>query len=158
FGLLGLYNNSIYERRFREAGRVLLGSFISVLFVISYAYAVNRVIFPARLVPVYGFIFSFVFIVILRNLARWLRAKMFKYDLGITNLLIVGNTRVARELVQTLSDSRISGYRIVGVVGHREHIQTAFPQVEAFDAFAAAIKQLKAEDIHGIVQTELYSE
>ena len=64
FGLLGLYNGSIQEKRFSEMGRLLIGSFIGMLFVISYAYAVNKVIFPARLVPVYGFSLAFLFLLI----------------------------------------------------------------------------------------------
>src|SRR5258708_5831430 len=36
FGLLGLYNLRIYEQRFAEIGRLLIGSFIGMLFVISY--------------------------------------------------------------------------------------------------------------------------
>src|ERR1039458_10478157 len=38
FGLLGLYNARIYEKRFSELGRLLTGSFVGVLFVISYSY------------------------------------------------------------------------------------------------------------------------
>src|SRR5487761_1592452 len=38
FGLLGLYNHRIYEKRFTEAGRLLVGSFVGILFVISYSY------------------------------------------------------------------------------------------------------------------------
>src|SRR6476469_3025142 len=34
FALLGLYNSTIYERRFTEAGRLLIGSFTGMLFVI----------------------------------------------------------------------------------------------------------------------------
>ena len=34
FALLGLYNQSIYEKRFVEFGRLLIGSFIGMLFVI----------------------------------------------------------------------------------------------------------------------------
>ncbi len=34
FALLGLYNSNIYERRFSEFGRLLIGSFIGMLFVI----------------------------------------------------------------------------------------------------------------------------
>jgi hypothetical protein len=32
FGLLGLYNSSIYEKRFQELGRLLIGSFFGLLF------------------------------------------------------------------------------------------------------------------------------
>lgn len=157
FALLGLYNSSIYEKRFREAGRLLIGSFVSVLFIISYAYAFNKEIFPARLVPVYGFVFSFVFLLIFRNVARIVKAYLFKYDIGITNVLIVGNTKVARELVESLANSKLSGYRIVGIVGDSGRIKTSFPSLPVFASFEDAVKKIKLSDIHSIVQTELYA-
>src|SRR6185312_7917984 len=55
FGLLGLYNGRIYEKRFSELGRLLTGCFVGILFVISYAYIADTVIFPARLVTFYVF-------------------------------------------------------------------------------------------------------
>ncbi len=157
FALLGLYNSSIYEKRFNEAGRLFIGSFVSLLFVISYQYAINKPIFPARLVPIYGFVLSFIFLVGFRNLARFIRAKLFKYNIGITNLLIVGNTKIARELVDLLSDSQTSGYRIVGVVGNSAHMREHFPHIPGFTDFATAIKKIRANDIHSIVQTEFFA-
>ncbi len=157
FALLGLYSNSIQEKRFNELGRLLIGSFVGLLFVIGYGYAVNRIIFPARLVPFYGFILAFVFLVTFRNLARSARAYLYKYDVGITNILIVGNTKVAVELVRSLSDSRISGYRIVGIVGSKSHTPERFPHIPVFDSFAEAVKKIHSSDIHSIVQTELYA-
>lgn len=158
FGLLGLYQSSIQEKRFNELGRLLIGSFIGLLFVISYGYAVNKTIFPARLVPVYGFILAFLFLVIFRNLARTIRAFLYRYDVGITNILIVGNTKIATELVTSLSDTKISGYRIVGIVGNKSHTPERFPDIPVFDSFAEAVKHLRLSDIHSIVQTELYAQ
>ncbi len=157
FGLLGLYNNSIYEKRFAELGRLLIGSFVGLLFVISYAYAVNRPVFPAKLVPIYAFGLAFVFLLIFRNSARAFRSLLFSYGVGITNLLIVGNTQVAQELVESLADSRVSGYRIVGVIGNKAHTQKNFPQLPTFETFQTAVAKLKTADIHSIVQTELYA-
>src|SRR3989344_854859 len=148
FALLGLYSSSIQEKRFNELGRLLIGSFVGLLFVIGYGCAVNRTIFPARLVPVYGFILAFVFLVTFRNLARAMRAYLYKYDVGITYILIVGNTKVASELVKSLSDSRISGYRIVGIVGNKSHTPERFPHIPVFDSFAEAVKKIHAGDIH----------
>src|SRR5437868_8136681 len=54
FALMGLYNNAIQEKRFVELGRRLIGSFIGMFFVTSYAYFSNRTVFPSKLVPVYG--------------------------------------------------------------------------------------------------------
>ncbi|HYH75821.1 MAG TPA: hypothetical protein VD735_07745, partial [Candidatus Saccharimonadales bacterium] len=60
FSLLGLYNSSIYEKRFKEFGRLFIGSFIGLLFVIFWNFVASEPIFPARLVPIYGFAFAFV--------------------------------------------------------------------------------------------------
>ena len=158
FALLGLYSTSIYETRFKEAGKLLIGSFIGLLFVTSYAYANNRTVFPSKLVPVYGFILAFLLLVIFRNLARWARATLFRYDVGITNLLLVGNTDVADELVSGLANSHISGYRLVGIVGAKGHTTKHFPHLPHFSNFAAAVKSLNPHDIHAIVQTELYAD
>ncbi len=157
FALLGLYNSSIYEKRFNELGRLLIGSFIGLLFVISYGYAVNRQIFPARLVPVYGFTLAFIFLVGFRNLARQIRSYLFKYDIGITNILIVGDSKISQELVEELADSRVSGYRIVGVVGRKHHTIDRYLDIPVFETFTEAIVKIKADDIHSIVQTELYA-
>src|SRR3990167_3117512 len=52
FALLGLYQNSIYEKRFSELGRLFIGSAIGMLFVISWDYISLEPIFPAKLVPI----------------------------------------------------------------------------------------------------------
>jgi exopolysaccharide biosynthesis polyprenyl glycosylphosphotransferase len=156
FALLGLYRSSIQEKRFSELGRLLVGSFIGLLFVLGYAYAVNKVIFPARLVPVYGFLLAFVFLVIFRNVARWLRSKMFSFGWGVTNLLVVGDTSVAREIVNTVHNWKKSGYRIVGVAGASASSASDFKNVKIFSSFEEAADTIKTDRIDSIVQTELY--
>lgn len=158
FALLGLYENSIQEKRFAELGRLLIGSFVGLLFVIGYGYLTDRVIFPARLVPIYGFTLAFIFLAIFRNLARGFRAYLYRYDIGITNVLIVGNTRVARELISTLADHHISGYRIVGVVANKSHSAERYPHLPVFKTFERAVRKLHISEIHSIVQTELYAD
>jgi len=156
FALLGLYNSSIYEKRFAEAGRLFVGSFVGLLFVVSYAYASNQVIFPGKLVPVFGFILGFVFLLLFRNLARFVRITLFRYNIGITNIVIIGNTEVTAELVDSLQNSKQSGYRIVGVVGDH-HKFAGYKHIKVFAAFETACQSIGAEDIHSIVQTELYT-
>lgn len=157
FALLGLYNNSIYEKRFRELGRLLVGSFIGMMFVATYAYFDTKTLFPAHLVPVYAFSLGFVFLAVFRNMLREIRAKLFAYGIGITNLLIIGNTKIAQELVQGLANSKISGYRIVGVVAGGASVAKHFPHLPTFNTFEEVVEQLHPDDIHGIVQTELYA-
>lgn len=153
FALLGLYNNSIYEKRFSEAGRLLIGSFIGLLFVIFWDFLTLEPIFPAKLVPIYGFLLGFTFLVLFRSLARAIRTLLFKYDIGITHVLVVGNTDRARELVQSLRNSRRSGYKVIGVVGDKRR---AIPA--DFTTFTEALEVCAKQPLHAIIQTELYAD
>ncbi len=157
FALLGLYNARIYEKRFSELGRLLIGSFIGILFVISYSYITNTAIFPARLVTAYGFGLAFFFVLLFRTAARGIRRELFGYGIGINNVLLIGDTRVTYELMHSLSNSSVSGYRVVGLVGGVKHALKANPGSPVFNSFAEAIAALADKQVHVIVQTELYA-
>ncbi len=158
FALTGLYNNSIYENRFSEAGRLFVDSFIGILFIIGYSYIFNKTIFPAHLVAFYGFVLSFALLVIFRNLARYIRSVLFTYDIGITNVLLVGNTKITHELIKLLYDFRVSGYRIIGVVGPSAHLDDMYRTIPIFSTFDDAKKRIGSAKIDSILQTELYSD
>jgi len=158
FALLGLYSTAIYEKRFSEAGRLFMGSFVGFLFVIGYAYFSNQPIFPAKLVPIYGLLLGFLFLVLFRNIARLSRSVLFLYNVGITNVLIIGDTKIAQELIQSLIDSRASGYRVIGIVSSTQHFMDAHLPLTHFSTFDQAINTLGVTDIHSIVQTELYAD
>lgn len=152
FGLLGLYSRNIYEKRFSEFGRLAVGSAIGFMFVITAEFVVDRAIFPARLVPVYGLILAFVFLVLFRNLIRFTRHVLYGHNIGVSNVLIVGNTRIADELVRTLANKR-SGYKIVGVVGNKK-----YHGVKTYASFDEAVKKIGRPRINSVFQTELYAD
>ncbi|HEU4914181.1 MAG TPA: sugar transferase [Candidatus Saccharimonadales bacterium] len=155
FAWLGLYNTSIYEKRFKEFGRLLVGSFVGLLIVVFWDFVAQEPIFPARLVPIYGFAFGFLFLLVFRNLARLVRVQLFSYDIGLTKVLLVGNAPTTVELVDWLADSRRSGYKIVGIVGQKRTI--AGRPVTTYSSFKQFLKENKSE-LHGIIQTELYAD
>lgn len=153
FAMLGLYNARLQEKRFVEAGRLLIGSFIGLLFVITYAYFDNRPIFPARLVPIYGFALSFAFLLIFRNLIRAIRGLMYKLGKGVTNILLVGKTAVTRELTASLANPS-TGYRVIGIVDG----VSRKGDIPHWKNFSDAIADLEPSEIHGVVQTELFAD
>lgn len=156
FAMLGLYDATIYEKRFIEIGRLFVGSFIGLMFVVFWDFISLKPIFPAKLVPIYGFLLAFIFLIIFRNLARFTRTLLFRYGVGITNLLVIGNTEVATELVEALRHSRQSGYHIVGIVGNK-HKRDRYGNLRVFHSFDEARQAIGPEEIHSIVQTELYA-
>jgi hypothetical protein len=136
FAWLGLYNTSIYEKRFKEFSRLLVGSFIGLLLVVFWDFVAKEPIFPARLVPIYGFALGFLFLLIFRNLARFVRVQLFSYNIGLTKVLLVGNAHMTGELVDWLADGRRSGYQIVGVVGQKRTVGNrdvpTYPSLNSF--------------------------
>jgi len=157
FGLLGLYNARVYEKRFHELGRLLIGCFIGILLIISYSYIANVVIFPARLVTLYGFGLAFVFVLTERTLARGLRRQLFGYGFGINNVLLVGDTKTTQRLIDALSNTAVTGYKILGVVGGVKNKFKHHDGYRDYHSFGEAVDHLKGKPIHTIIQTELYA-
>jgi len=154
FALLGLYNSNIYEKRFSEVGRLAIGSFIGMLFVIFWNFLSVNPIFPAKLVPIYGFVFGFVFLVLFRNIARLIRTELFGFNIGLTRVALVGSNPVTRELVESLADSRFSGYKVVAVVGDKRQIGSR--PILTYPTFQDFLESAPG-NLHGIIQTELYA-
>lgn len=158
FAIIGLYNSRIHEQRFSELGRLLIGSSIGIMLVVTYSYLANTPIFPARLVVFYSFALAFLFLLLFRTFARGIRRELFSYGLGINNVLLVGDTPLTHTLMESLANTAVTGYRVLGVVGGVKHPlkeQANYPQ---YANFAAAVDKLKHRQLHTIIQTELYAD
>jgi exopolysaccharide biosynthesis polyprenyl glycosylphosphotransferase len=158
FGFLGLYNKNTYESRFSEFGRLLLGSFIGILLVIGYAYITDTDIFPARLVTVYGLLLALCFTLLFRTIARAVRRSLFSYGIGVNNVLIVGSTAITNELITAIGNTKLTGYRIVGLVNTKKNTHPHIASERIFSSFNQAITTLEqSSQVHSIIQTELYA-
>lgn len=147
---IGLYRQEIYEKRFVEMGRLLVGAFLGTLLIIGYDFLSEDQLLPGRLVPFYALIIGFVLLVLFRTLARSFRRILYRFGGGVSNILIVGDTRVSEDIAWSMGDTRNTGINILGIVGrkYRGH--------RDFRDFETATEYLKDEQIHGIIQTELY--
>jgi len=149
--LIGLYKQEVYEKRFSELGRLLIGSFLGILVVIGYDFVATDNLFPARLVAVYGLLLGFSFLVLFRAFARIVRQQLFKYGIGISNILIIGNTSISEEVAHAVNDTRHTGLHVLGIVGRKTD------GFKHFANFQEAVESLK-DNLHGIIQTELYKD
>jgi exopolysaccharide biosynthesis polyprenyl glycosylphosphotransferase len=157
FAILGIYSERHYQNRFSEFGRAAIGCFIGILFAISYSYMIATPIFPARLVVVYGFIFSFIAVILFRTIARDIQRQLFNYNIGINNVLVVGDTKTTVSLIKSLSNTGITGYKVVGVVGCEKHAPEQSASIKTFVDFDEAVSKLNSKQLHTIIQTELFS-
>lgn len=156
FALLGLYNLRVHANRFSEFGRLIVGCGVGIMGVITYSYVANVQIFPARLVTLYGFLLAFCFVLLFRTLARGIRRLLFRYGIGIADVLIVGDTPLTVELVRLLADTAATGYRVAGVVGCAGYRPDDHQHIPCFETFEEAMAHV-GDKVQTIIQTELYA-
>lgn len=155
-GAIGLYSRNIIEHRFSELGKLVLGSFLGILVVLGYDFVEEAdTLFPARLVVVYGLFLGLGFLIIFRTVARIVRRTLFKYNIGVTNLIIVGGKQSVSNTLSQFTDTKNTGYRVVGIVGPA---QEDYPDIPTFASISTASKELTRHKIQSIVQTELYKD
>lgn len=112
FALSGLYNLRSTRSRFSEIGRILVATAGGVMFLILVDFASQNPIIPSKSVPVYGFIFAFILIVIARQLVRGLQRFLWRFGYGVHNVFIIGTGSVAREIKTSLRPKH-NGYRLL---------------------------------------------
>lgn len=146
---IGLYDQRVYERRYTEIGRLFIGSFLGILVVIGYDFVTRKGLFPARLVPVYGLLLGFGFLVLFRSIAQIVRRSLYEFGIGISNVLIIGNTKATEQIAEAISNTKNTGFKVLAVIAETSH------KFHVYEAFDDAILHLR-RPIHGIIQTELY--
>ncbi len=114
FSLIGTYTSRPHSR-WAQIGRVLFGSLGAMLFMIAIDYFHNEPIFPAKLVPLYGFLFSIIFLSLERGVLYFARFLRRRKNIGITLVVIVGLSDAARDLIANIKSDR--NYQIQAVVG-----------------------------------------
>lgn len=155
-GAIGLYSRDVQENRFAEFGRLILGSILGILVVIGYDFVNDAALFPARLVPIYGVVLAFGFLLLFRSLIRVVKRILYSFGVGIANLLIVGDAPSARAVYSQFVDTKHSGYKVVGIVGtDKKHFGNT-PVYETLELANRALKRAK-KPLHSIIQTKLYS-
>lgn len=117
FSLIGTYYQKP-QKKLAQIGRLLTGAFGAMLMMIAIDYFATEPIFPAKLVPVYGFGLSIIFLSLVRGMlyfARWFRRRK---NVGVENVMILGDNSFAKDIANSISQ-RGGNYRIHSVIGDR---------------------------------------
>ncbi len=157
FAMLGLYQSNTYNRRLVEWAKILLGSFVGVLFVIGWQYASGNIILPARLVAAYVFIAAFFLIVFEREVLRFVRSMMYQYGKGISRVLLIGSSDATRDIATNLADTAKSGYQIIAIAGPKKIVPKNLGIIH-YSNFKNAINEIKQNKINMIIQTDLFED
>ena len=151
---LDLYAPRVYQKRMREIGKLLIASFIGILLVIGFAFVVDFPVFPARLVAIYAAVLTFILLVVGREVLRKARSIAFRFGRGIQRVLIVGSGDVASNIIENLSQTDRSGFRVVAVCG----TNVVATHIKRYQSLDSALGDLKELDIDTIIHTELFED
>ena len=121
FALNGLYNLSSTRSRLNELARVIVATGSGVMVLIFIDFFSLRPIFPSKSVPIYGLLFSMVFIFVARLIVRAIQEYMLSRGVGVHNVVILGASPQAAALNTQLSLPK-SGYSVVYFSSDKEKI------------------------------------
>lgn len=145
---LGLYKKSVFlnKSRLPEVGRIFLAAIMSVAALIVYDYFAGENLFPVRVVAVLAVVISFVFLMVERFLVILIARQIFKNNYGVKKVLIIGNNKNTEYLVDYITATPESGYRLAAVVAGRKFIP-ADVRTHQYSSLKEALKKVKVDVI-----------
>ena len=116
FSVVGLYRTVRNDSILSTIGKLLLGAFLAMLFMVFIDYFHPATVFPAKKVPLYGLGLSIIFLAIERSILYLLRYLRNRTNVGLPSVLVIGDNETAKLLVRDI-ERPSSSYRLQGVVG-----------------------------------------
>ncbi len=116
FRLIGMYRQQYNV--LSMIGRVFIGACLAMLFMVAVDYFQINPIFPAKKIPVYGFLLSIFLLSITRGTLYGIRYIYHKTSSTLPKVLVIGDNNIAHAIVRDIQLNG-SGYDLFGVIGDR---------------------------------------
>ena len=150
---LRLYQKDIFapRLRYRETLRLFFASILGTMLIITVSFFKSENIFPVRIVAIYSTILCFAFLFILRFIIRRIRKICLKKGKkNITRVLVLGNNKNTKYLVDFISESPEAGYRVASIVSSTKYI----PKAEKKHHYSSVKEALRKTRPDVIFQTD----
>jgi len=117
------------------------------VFMVLYYFAYHN--FFSRLILVYIFLLTFLFVYFWHRLFRWIMQKSSEVEIGIYRTLVIGANRPAEEIVKRLiqAKSHIKPVAIIDAFGGGKSIIAGVPVVGKMNMFEKTIAQYNIDHI-----------
>jgi FlaA1/EpsC-like NDP-sugar epimerase len=121
------------------------------VFMVLYYFTYHN--FFSRLILVYIFLLTFLFVYFWHRIFRWILQKSSEKEIGVYRTLIIGANRPAEEIIKMLlsTKSHIKPVAIIDAYGSGKSIIAGVPVVGKMNMFEKAIAQ---HDIDNILQAD----
>lgn len=117
FALEGLYNIKRNRQGVDELLRIILAVSSGIMLVVAWIF-LSRTFFFSRLVIIYAWILAIIFVAIARNIIRYIQRYLLRYNIGMRNLILIGNNEISYNIVKFLHNNRNYGYKVIGLVNN----------------------------------------
>ncbi|MCL2174292.1 sugar transferase [Candidatus Saccharibacteria bacterium] len=114
FSLIGTYR-AAPQGKLAIFGRIFFGASGAMLFMIMIHYFMVRPLFPSKLVPIYGFLFSILFLSFERSALYLMRYFRRRRLIGLIDVVLVGDNKFALGLAELIRSD--NSYKIQAIVG-----------------------------------------
>jgi exopolysaccharide biosynthesis polyprenyl glycosylphosphotransferase len=116
--------------------------------VITYDFIAQTNIFPARLIPVYALGIGFLLLVLVRTLLRVGRILLWRYGIGVNNLLVIGKGSLFENFVKSINQPSKTGYKAAAIASESPIKSFKGP---CYKDYKEALDALTDNKIHTIV-------
>lgn len=120
FSLVGLYNIRKIRRLIDDLSGAFLGVSTGTTAVIVYIFF-RQELFSSRYIIIAAWFLSIITVTFGRFMIRTLQKRLYRYNIGVHRLVIVGNNTVSHKIANFLSSSRKTGYKIVSHIKKYDH-------------------------------------
>jgi len=113
FAVSGLYNITAQKRLFREFFQIIVAVSATVLVIILYIFF-SRELFESRFIVLAGWVLAIFFVCLGRFLVKKVQRHLVgKYSLGVHQVVIIGEDRVTKKIMDEIKENPDLGYRIL---------------------------------------------
>jgi len=108
----GLYRIKKELRLRNELRKVVLGCSAGLVLIVIYIFFF-RDLFSSRFIVLAGWILSIIYISIGRIIINFVRRWLYRHEIGVKNIVVVGNSRTTDNLIKYFSIHKEDGFRVV---------------------------------------------
>jgi len=127
FAISGLYNISVQKKLFKEFLQIVVGISATILVIILYIFF-NQALFDSRFILLMAWVIAIIFVGLGRFFVKKLQRFMVgKYNIGVRNVLIIGEDKLSIKVIEEIKRNPDLGYRIV-----KTFFETTSEEIEKF--------------------------
>ncbi len=142
-----LYSMKVTERFGRTVLKIFLWVSAWLMFIIAYYFLVVHQLFFSRIALAHIWLFTIVFVSIVRFLILSLQSFLLKFNIGRTRVLIVGVNSIADQCYEKLKNDK--RYKIIGALSNKLESRKigSLKIVGTFEQLEQIVKKYKVEEI-----------